>query len=317
MKATSGELPLGDEWWYEIKWDGMRLIVTVSGTEVTLTSANGKDATASYPELLGLGADLGVDFATLDGEVVVFGDDGQPSFGALQHRMHITNARQAAERSAAFPAVLCLFDLLELDGNDLTGLPLQDRRRVLESLIEPSTHWRIPAIYDDGEALLTIASEQGLEGVIAKRTQSIYRPGTRTREWLKVKIRRRQEFVVGGWAPGTGNRTDGIGGLLIGHHPTDDAGRPRSALRYAGRVGSGLSQLELSTLRDLFSSLVTDECPFDPPPPPLQARGATWVEPLVVIEVEYAEWTSDGILRHPTYRGRRTDVDPDEVTAAP
>lgn len=310
MKATSGPLPRGDGWVYEVKWDGMRLVVTVEGGQVRLTSANGKDATASYPELAGLGAALGVGAAVLDGEVVALDDDGRPDFGRLQQRMHVVNPRQAAERAAAVPVVLCLFDLLSLDGNDVTGLPLADRRRLLEQLVEPGPHWQVPATHADGEALLAAADERGLEGVIAKRVDSTYRPGSRTREWVKVKVRRRQEFVVGGWGSGEGKRAGRIGGLLVGFH--DEPGGP---LRYAGRVGSGLTDREIDVLSGELRPV--DDCPFDPVPPPDHRRDVTWVQPTVVVEVEYAEWTSEGRLRHPSYCGRRIDVDPDAVTSAP
>ena len=312
MKATAGELPAGEGWTYEIKWDGMRLIVDAGGAAgIRLSSANGKDATASFPELAPLADALGVP-AVLDGEVVAFDADGRPDFGRLQQRMHVTNPRQAAERAAAVPAVLCVFDLLVLDGSDTTGLPLTDRRRLLESLVEPGPHWQVPATHDDGVALLEAAKDRGLEGIVAKRLDSLYRPGSRTKEWVKVKVRRRQEFVIGGWGAGEGGRAGRIGGLLVGYH--DEPGR--GPLRFAGRVGSGLSDREIEVLTGLLVPATAS--PFDPPPPALHLRGdVTWVEPRVVVEVEYAEWTADGRLRHLTYRGRRADKDPGTVTAAP
>lgn len=317
MKATAGDLPTGDGWLHEIKWDGMRLIVNVDTESpdhpVRLTSANGKDATASFPELSGLGTALGVRTAVLDGEAVAFDAAGRPSFGRLQQRMHVTDPRQAADRAAAVPVVLVLFDLLALDGNDITGLPLTQRRELLETLVEPGPHWQVPAVHDDGESLLAAATASELEGIVSKRRDSVYRPGSRTREWVKVKIRRRQEFVVGGWAPGEGTRAGRIGGLLVGYRDAPGSG----PLRYAGRVGSGLSEAEIDVLADHFATTTIDASPFDPPPPPLQGRDATWVEPSIVIEVAFAEWTGDGRLRHPSYCGRRVDVDPEAVTAAP
>ena len=316
MKATAGPLPAGDDWLHEIKWDGMRLIVTVDRGDperpVRLTSANGKDATVSYPELAGLADALGVGSAVLDGEVVAFDASGRPDFGRLQQRMHVTNPRLAAERAAAVPGVLLLFDLLALDGHDVTELPLVERRRLLESLVEPGPHWQVPATHEDGEALLAAVTERDLEGIISKRRASTYRPGSRTREWVKVKVRRRQEFVVGGWAPGEGGRAGQIGGLLVGYH--DQPGGP---LRYAGRVGSGLTGTEIDLLTQRFAASTIAVCPFDPRPPALHAKGAVWVEPVLVVEVEYAEWTSEGRLRHPVYAGRRSDVDPGSVTADP
>lgn len=317
MKATAGPLPTGDDWLFEIKWDGMRLIVSVDDGRVRLTSANGRDVTVSYPELAELGTALGISDATLDGEVVVFDEAGRPDFGRLQHRMHVTNPRQAAERSASTPVVLCLFDLLRLDSRDLVDLPLSDRRRLLESLVEPGPHWQVPPTFGDGEELFTAAVERGLEGIVAKRPGSTYRPGARSPEWIKVKVRLRQEFVVGGWAPGSGGRSATIGGLLLGYHPTDPYGTPAAHLRYAGRVGSGLSDGELRYLERRFAELATDHCPFDPAPPAPLVRDVRWVQPLAVVEVAFAEWTTEGLLRHPTYAGRRDDVDADSVTVEP
>jgi bifunctional non-homologous end joining protein LigD len=316
MKATAGTLPEGDGWLHEIKWDGMRLIVCIDRSDaerpVRLTSANGKDATASYPELAGLANALGVGSAVLDGEVVAFDDSGRPDFGRLQQRMHVADPRMAAQRAGSVPAVLLLFDLLALDGNDVTELPLVERRRLLDQLVEPGPHWQVPTTYDDGAALFAAAEERGLEGIISKRRDSTYRPGSRTREWVKVKVRRRQEFVVGGWAPGEGGRTGQIGGLLVGYHDV-----PGGPLRYAGRVGSGLTEAEIGVLAERFAATTISACPFDPPPPAPLAKVAKWVEPTLVVEVAYAEWTADGRLRHPTYCGRRVDVDPEDVTAAP
>ena len=312
MKATAGALPEGDGWVYEVKWDGMRAIVEVEDGHVRLQSANGKDATVSFPEMEGLGGALGVGSAVLDGEIVALDDAGRPSFSRLQQRMHVGDRRAAAARAESVPCTLALFDLLALDGRSLVGLPWAERRRLLEELVEPGPHWQVPAVHQDGHALLDAATANDLEGVIAKRVDSTYRPGGRTREWVKVKVRRRQEFVVGGWAPGKGNRGGGIGGLLVGYH--DEPGS--SPLRYAGRVGSGLGQDELRTLEERFADMVVRECPFDPPPPRAQTVDAVWVRPELVVEVEYAEWTNDGRLRHPTYAGRRIDKDPDQVTAA-
>lgn len=311
MKATAGPLPEGPAWVHEIKWDGMRLVVTVADGEVRLHSGNGNDVTVSYPELASMGHTLGVRDAVLDGEVVAFDAAGRPDFGRLQQRMHVSNARQVAERAAEVPVVLVLFDLLELDGHDLCELALGDRRRLLGGLVEPGPHWQVPAWHTDGAALLAAADVQGLEGIVSKRLDSRYRPGGRTKEWVKVKIRRRQEFVVGGWIEGEGGRTGQIGGLYVGYHD-----RPGGTLRCAGRVGSGLRDHDLRALADEFALLAIDACPFDPPPP-AERRRQHWVRPAVVLEIAYAEWTSDGRLRHPSVVGRRTDVDAADVTADP
>lgn len=318
MKATSGPLPTGPAWVYELKWDGMRLLVEVDGTGagdgVRAWSANGREATATYPELAALGPALAPVACTLDGEVVAIGPDGRPNFGRLQHRMHVTLAADARRRAAEVPVELIVFDLLRLDGHDTTGLAWRDRRRLLEGLADdmpPGTS--LSTVFDDGEALLAATRQQGLEGVVAKRADTPYVPGSRTRSWVKVKVRRRQELVVGGWAPGEGRRADGLGSILLGYH--DAPGSPE--LRYAGRAGSGFSDAELDRFAALLAPLAIDACPFTPRPPALHARGAHWVRPELVVEVEFGEWTGDGRLRHPVYLGRRADVDPSDVVREP
>jgi bifunctional non-homologous end joining protein LigD len=164
-------------------------------------------------------------------------------------------------------------------------------------------------VYDDGPALLKVCEDRGLEGVVAKRADSPYTPGRRTRAWIKVKVRRHDELVVGGWAPGEGNRAGRLGALLIGYYPQPGD----TALRYAGRVGSGFTSAELERMARQLAPLAEGGCPFVPRPPAAQARGAHWVRPEVVVEVAYSDWTSDGRLRHPVYMGQRGDVDPRAV----
>ena len=231
MKATSGDLPVGEGWTYEVKWDGMRALCFVDGDRLRVQSYNERDVTVSWPELAGLPDALPAATALLDGELVATDGDGRPSFGLLQQRMHVTDPAEAARRSAEVPVAYVAFDLLHLDGHDLTGLPLTDRRRLLDQVLEPGPRWRCSPLHDDGLALLDgHRSERGLEGVVAKRLDSRYEPGKRTRTWLKVKVRLRQEMVVGGWLPGEGNRTGRIGALLVGYH--DAAGD--GPLRFAG-----------------------------------------------------------------------------------
>lgn len=315
MKATAGTLPVGEDWTYEVKWDGMRAVTFVEGGAWRVQSANLRDVTVSWPELAGLPDALPVETAILDGELVATDEAGRPSFGRLQQRMHLTSAVEAARRANEVPVTYVVFDLLHLDGHDLTGLPLHDRRRLLAQVLEAGPRWRTSPVHEDGAALLHAATEQGLEGVIAKRDDSPYQPGARVRTWLKVKVRLHQEVVVGGWIPGEGNRSGRIGALLVGvHDAPGDGGR----LRYAGRVGTGFSEAELARLATRFAPLETDVCPFDPPPPrPDVARGATWLRPELVAEVAYGEWTGDHRLRHPSYLGLRIDKDPDQVTREP
>jgi bifunctional non-homologous end joining protein LigD len=245
---------------------------------------------------------------------VSFNAEGRPDFGRLQNRMHQSDRTLIAELAATQPVVWVLFDLLHLDGHDLyvppsgpappSALGYGDRRRLLEGLVEAGPNWQVPtARTTDGAGLLEAVTERGLEGIVAKRLDSRYEAGRRSHAWRKVKVRRGQEFVVGGWRAGEGNRAGGIGSLLVGYHTPD--GR----LAYAGRVGSGLSGGEIATLQALFATTARASCPFDPPPTRDERRGATWVEPRLVVQVEFGEWSRDDRLRHPTYRGRRADKD--------
>ncbi len=301
MKATIGDLPSGEGWAYELKWDGMRIQADGGGPDqaMTLRSISGRDVTSTFAELTELGSALGTP-ATLDGEVVVF-DGERPSFASLQHRMHVEQPSQPLVD--AYPAVYIVFDLLRLDGRSLVDLPFATRRRLLSDFLDDGPSWRVsPLVEGDGEALLAFADERGLEGVVAKRLRSPYRAGARTSEWLKVKVRRRQEFVVIGWLPGQGALTGSIGSLLLGVHDDEQ-------LRFCGAVGSGLADDDRRRLRDLLEERAT--CPVADVPE--LDRVPSWVEPTVVVEVEYGSWPQDGLLRHPVYVGRRVDHDPEDV----
>jgi bifunctional non-homologous end joining protein LigD len=229
--------------------------------------------------------------------------------------MHISSAREASSRAAPVPVVYQIFDLLAFDGIDATGLPYTDRRRLLAEVVAAGPSWSVPAHYvGGGQELLDSVGEMGMEGVLAKRLDSVYEVGRRSRAWLKVKVRRRQELVVGGWAEGEGRRSGTLGALLVGYH---DEGDPAGPLRYAGRVGTGFSDHELDRLAGLLAPLAIEHCPFDPEPPPFHRRGARWVSPELVVEVAYGEWTIDNVLRHPAYVGQRTDKEPGDVTRSP
>lgn len=306
MKATlAHELPADDDRWsYETKWDGMRILATVGPAGVSLVSAAGNDATSRFPELDALADALAGQRAVLDGEVVAFDDEGRADFGRLQPRMQ----RSGGGGVPATPIAFVAFDLLELDGHDTTALPYEDRRRLLTQLLEPGPRWRVTdAQVGGGPALLATAAAAGLEGLVAKRLGSTYEPGRRSPSWRKIKVRRRQELVVGGWTPGEGARGASLGALLVGYH--DGSG----ALRYAGRVGSGYSAEELGRWARVLAGLATTHCPFDPVPPRPVARVARWVRPRLVVEVAFHEWTADGLLRHPSYVGQRFDKDPSSV----
>jgi bifunctional non-homologous end joining protein LigD len=327
MRAVAGELPTDGGWAYEVKWDGVRAIGFLGDGRLRLQSSNVLDITARYPELDALATELHGHEVVLDGEIVTFNEDGRPDFGLLQNRMHLTGGAAIAEWSARQPVVWVLFDLLHFDGHDLyvpppaphggggsarapapSALVYADRRRLLEGLVDAGPNWQVPtARVADGAGLLTAVHQRGLEGVVAKRLDSRYEAGRRSPAWRKVKVRLSQEFVVGGWRAGEGNRAGGIGSLLVGYHTPD--GR----LAYAGRVGSGLSGPEITILQRLFADGRRDTCPFAPPPTRDEQRDATWVEPRLVVQVAFGEWSRDDRLRHPAYLGRRADKDPAEV----
>src|SRR5829696_9157267 len=302
MLATAGPLPTGPGWAYEFKWDGVRTLAEVRPAGFTLTSRLGNDVTAAYPELAGLAGVAGD--VLLDGEVVSL-VGGRPSFSALQSRMHVRKTAEARRLASVAPVTYLAFDVLRLDGADLTGRPFAERRAVLEGLVV-GPHWTVSPLFDDGPATAQAATENGLEGVVAKRLSSVYRPGVRTADWIKVRFGRRQEFVVGGWEHGEGGRAGGIGALLLGVYEGD-------RLIYAGQVGTGFSAAALRSMERRLRPSVVDRSPFAAMPPDVRGRPITWVRPEVVVEVEFAEWTVEGRLRFASFQGVRTDKRPVEV----
>jgi len=304
MKATPGELPRSDAsaWAYEVKWDGMRAIVQIEGGKHRIWSSNEIDATSRFPELEGIINSTGASSLTLDGEIVALDERGVPSFQLLQSRIHVDRKVDPVKRARQAPATLVVFDLLQVDGNDLLGLPWSARRQALEQLVDASPHWQVASVATDGEALLAAVTERKLEGIVAKRRDSVYQPGRRSALWRKIKVRTHDEFVVGGWTEGERSRSGTIGALLIGYY--DESG----SLHYAGRVGSGLSESSTRELAAIFALESTNRNPFEVAEiPPADARRAHWVKPSVVVEVAYAEITRDGKPRHPSYIGRRID----------
>lgn len=312
MLATAGTLPPVDEddrWGYEFKWDGVRTLVWASGGRVRLASRTGADVTATYPELHRLGEQLGSTEALLDGEIVAL-TSGRPSFAALQRRMHVSSASQARRLAEREPVTLLVFDLLHLDGRSCLELTYRDRRRLLDGLELRGRHWQTPRSYEGaGAEVLAASREQGLEGIVAKRLDSSYQPGRRSRDWVKVTQVRTQEVVIGGWRPGTGRRDGVLGALLLG--VPEDGGR----LRYVGSVGTGFSDTDLETLTRKLTTLTRRTSPFHTAVPAERARGARWVRPSLVGEVVFREWTADGRLRMPSWRGLRVDKRPEDVAA--
>lgn len=296
--------------WVEFKWDGIRAIGIWDGRRLQLRARSGTDITARYPELTGLDPGLGPTPAIVDGEIVALDRTGRPSFVRLQNRMHLTKPREIAREAPRTPVTYFLFDVLGAGGADATSLPLADRRLLLDEIArEAVPAIVVPPVADDVDIALQTAKELNLEGVVVKDPRSRYRSGARSEEWLKVKLTRTQEAVVGGIRPGKGGRTGSIGSLLLGIPGPD-------GLQYAGRVGTGFTEASLTRLQAMLDPLRTDENPFVGVPA-ADASDALWVRPELVAEVEFAEFTPGGILRHARWRGLRSDIAPSEVSREP
>lgn len=310
MLATPGTLPAGPEWLYEVKWDGMRVLADVVDSRLALRSRSGRDVTAQFPELadlLRLAPDV-----LLDGEVVLL-DDGVPSFAALAERMHrVVDERVARRRPVTYMA----FDVLRLYGVDLAARPFEERRATLERLDTASlTTVSLSPVYTDGAALLAATAQRGMEGVVAKRRDGVYRPGRRSPGWVKTSHRRTQVCLVGGWRPERGDTgRDGsarIGSLLLGV-------LGREGLTYAGRVGSGLAGDAVQrVLGERLDAVAAPSRPFADAVPRPDATGAHWCEPAVVVEVDHLGWTGAGRLRQPVFRGLRDDLEPADAVPEP
>lgn len=285
MKATSGRLPRGADWRYEPKWDGHRVVVRRRGDTVDAISSSGQDRIERWPWLADVARAAADRDVILDGEVIASDDDGNHSFGLVGR----------PDR----PHTFVVFDLLSLDGNDLLTTPWAQRRELLEEHVHPVPQLSITPVTDDADAMMTATQHNGFEGVIAKRTGSVYLAGRRTPSWIKVKHRFEQEFVIGGYSTGDGNRSSSFGSILVGVHE-------RTTLRYAGAVGTGFNDVTLRTLQHQFAELITSECPFDPVPKLVRGR-AVWLRPELVAQVSFAEWTEANHLRHPVFVGLRDD----------
>ncbi|MET1089026.1 MAG: ATP-dependent DNA ligase [Arthrobacter sp.] len=308
MMATSGKVSdlQGSNWQFELKWDGVRAILVADEQSIRIFSRNGNDVTKTYPELTDRDCWPAHPFVA-DGEIIAVGPSGRPDFGLLQGRMKLTRPSDVAKARKAIPVRLMLFDLLHDAGTDLRALPLTKRRRRLEQFFTRSDcPVDLSMVLEERvDHILASARELGLEGVMAKRKDSRYVSGQRTRTWIKLKLDQTQEVVVGGWRPGRGAREDSVGSLLVG---IPDGGN----LRYVGRVGSGFSWRELTELRQTVDRLTRKTSPFQDVPRE-DAADAHWVSPQLVGEVTYSEWTGTGRLRHPVWRGWRLDKDPEEV----
>ncbi|MGO9250967.1 MAG: ATP-dependent DNA ligase [Mycobacterium sp.] len=296
MLATHGSVSAlkAGQWAFEGKWDGYRLLIDIDHGAMRVRSRRGRDVTKEYPQFASLAADLADHHVVLDGEAVVLDSSGAPSFHAMQNRGRGSHVEFWA------------YDLLYLDGRSLLRARYQDRRKLLETLATGSSLIVPELLPGDGERALEQSRERDLEGVVAKRRDSTYQPGRRSASWIKDKHWKTQEVVIGGWKAGEGGRTSGIGSLLMGI--PDDGG-----LHFAGRVGTGFTERDLANLKKTLTPLHTDKSPFGACLPRSETRGVTFVEPVLVGEVRYSEWTPDNRLRQSSWRGLRPDKEPGEV----
>jgi bifunctional non-homologous end joining protein LigD len=299
MLATlTEEVPRGEGWSFEIKWDGYRIISTLAGGDAELRTRKDQDYTQRFENVArALRNALKTPDCVVDGEVCALDEDGRPSFSAMQ------------QAGPGTPIVYYVFDLLEVDGEPLIDLPLSERREQLEQLLDRRNQTvRLSEAFDDGNALLEAAKQQRLEGIMAKRPDSKYLPGRRTRDWLKIKARGRQEFVVVGYTRGKGRRERTLGSLILGVYQGGE-------LVYVGNCGTGFTEQEIDRLLAKLRSLERETPPFRvvPKMPRVRKSDVIWVEPKLVCEVEFVEWTHDGHLRAPAYKGLREDKDPQDV----
>ncbi len=304
MLARLGTLPApedDEQWGYEVKWDGMRALLWSDHGHVRIESRTQREITQRYPELRALGRALGAHELLLDGEVVALDAAGRPSFERLQQRMNVDGEAAIRRAAAAQPVTFMAFDLLHLDGRSLLAQPYAERRAQLEQLALDGPAWRTPTAHrGGGAALLAATRTHGLEGIVAKRLDSGYEPGRRSGAWRKLRHRERVELVIGGWTAGSGRRAGSLGALLLGLRE-----QPGGQLRYAGRVGSGFTDALLDGLRARLTPLQRATSPFSSGPVP---RGAQFVEPQLVAEVEFSEWTREGLVRQAAFKRLRDDA---------
>ena len=306
MLATPGtDVPVGAAWSHEVKWDGMRILAdTTAGTgegRTRLTSRNENDVTDGWPDVAA--SPLGDRDLLVDGEIIALNESGVPDFRVLQERLHVRRASSVARLVTRVPVTFMVFDLLRLDGRDLTGEPLARRRELLGEVLAGSS-WQVPPSYDDGSMLFEATLQQGLEGIVSKRLDSRYLAGQRSPHWRKLAHRHRLSYVVGGWRPQEGT-SDRLAALLVGE-PTPEG------LAYRGRVGSGIGGRAGRLLSELLAPGARADSPFVDEVPSIDARGTRWVEPTVVVDVDTLG-TGYARLRQPSYRGVRDDLSAEDL----
>lgn len=309
MLAEQGDnVPFDDPaWMYEPKMDGVRALATVLTSGTKLTSRRGRDQTAIYPELGNLAMYVNALQAVIDGEIVAVDATGRPSFERLQSRMNLTNPRDVERMRKKIPVTLFAFDLLWHDGRDLTRLPLEERRALLEKIVTPTDRLQLTLTVEGrGTQLFDAAKGLGFEGVVAKRKGSSYAQGRRTHEWRKIKAVNQIDCVILGWTPGEGSRTSGFGALLVGVYDGD-------MLRWIGQVGTGFTEQMIADVLATLRTIETAEPPVEDPEA-RKVKGVHWVLPELVCVVEYLEMTTVGKLRAPSYKGLRPDKAPGDAT---
>jgi bifunctional non-homologous end joining protein LigD len=300
LASASGACPVsGKDFGFEYKWDGIRAIAYCDGRRVTLSSRNQLDFTLQYPELQPLARAMGRS-TVLDGEIVALDDLDRPSFPRLQKRLKVTDPAVARRLTREIPVYYFIFDVLYVDGKPVMDRPLTERRAILEGLTLQGPNWQVsPMHINRGAEMLEAARQNMLEGIVAKRLDSIYLPGVRSRDWLKIKLVLRQEFVVGGWT-NEKNTEGGLGALQVGYYDAQEQ------LRYAGGVGSGFTNATAHSLLTKLTSLESNRSPFADK---LPRRGVRWCQPELVVEVEFRRWPEGGMLQQAAFKGVRMDKD--------
>jgi bifunctional non-homologous end joining protein LigD len=289
---------------FEFKWDGVRAITYFDGRRLSMESRNLLDITPRYPELHPLAESLRGRRAILDGEVVALDEKDRPSFPLLQQRMHVRDSGAVQRLMKQVPVYYIIFDVLYLDDQITMPLPFKRRRAMLEGLKLSGPSWRTsPAVEGDGKSLYETAAAHAMEGIVAKKLDSPYEPGRRSPNWLKIKIVQSQELVVGGWCPEKGNNPERIGCLLLGYYE-------QKKLRYAGKVGTGFTNETHRQFVDLLKKLQRPTSPFADKVP---NSNAIFVEPKLVVEVDYRRWPNGGLIQQASYKGLRTDKKASQV----
>jgi bifunctional non-homologous end joining protein LigD len=288
-----------DNYSFEFKWDGIRALTYWDGRKLSIRSRNDNEISHRYPELQALTDALEDRKVILDGEIVALDENDQPSFPLLQRRMHI-EGKAIQHMVKQVPIYYVIFDLLWIDGKSVMGRPWSQRRQMLEELTLAGPSWRVsPAMVGEGSAALKTALRHRLEGIVAKRIDSVYEAGRRSPTWKKIKLVMSQEFVVGGWSPQQGT-TSTIGALHVGYYD----GRNPKTFRYAGAIGTGYKAADLAMLSRKLKEISTSANPFADKLPRKQIH---FVDPKLVVEVEYRRWPANGLVQQAAYKGVRTD----------